>query len=130
MTRYLLDTGAISDLINRRKGVDERARAARVDGARLGTCIPVLGELCFGIEFSRTRDENLARLRRALAGLSMWPYTREAARNYGRLAAQLKRQDYHSSTDPYVVVGGSLAMALVICLVTGVLGRLGFLVRL
>ena len=37
---------------------------------------------------------------------------------------------YHSSTDPYVVVGGSLAMALVICLVTGVLGRLGFLVRL
>ena len=37
---------------------------------------------------------------------------------------------YHSSTNPYVVVGGSLVMALVICLVTGVLGRMGFLVRL
>jgi hypothetical protein len=37
---------------------------------------------------------------------------------------------YKSSGDPYVVVGGSLVMALVICLVTGVLGRLGFLVRL
>jgi heparan-alpha-glucosaminide N-acetyltransferase len=37
---------------------------------------------------------------------------------------------YHSSADPYVVVGGSLVMALLVCLMTGVLGRLGFAVRL
>jgi tRNA(fMet)-specific endonuclease VapC len=91
MRRYLLDSCAMGDLINRRKGVHERARAARLAGARLGTCIPVLGELFFGIEFSRTRDENEARLIRALAGLSLWPYTREAAEEYGRLAAQLRR---------------------------------------
>lgn len=87
----MLDTGAIGDLINRRKGVHERARAARQSGARLGTCIPVLGELFFGIEFSQTRDENRARLIRAMAGLTFWPYTREAAEEYGRLAAQLRR---------------------------------------
>jgi len=81
----------MGDLINRRKGVHERARAARMGGARLGTCIPVLGELFFGIEFSRARDENHARLIRAIAGLSFWPYTREAAEEYGRLAAQLRR---------------------------------------
>jgi len=91
MRRYLLDTCAMGDLINRRKGVHERARAARMGGARLGTCIPVLGELFFGIEFSRARDENHARLIRAIAGLSFWPYTREAAEEYGRLAAQLRR---------------------------------------
>jgi len=91
MTRYVLDTCAMGDLIDRRKGVHERARAARLGGARLGTCIPVLGELFFGIEFSRTRDENHARLIRAIAGLSFWPYTREAAEEYGRLAAQLGR---------------------------------------
>ena len=87
----MLDTCAMGDLINRRKGVHERARAARLAGARVGTCIPVLGELFFGIEFSRTRDENQARLIRAVAGLTFWPYTRDAAEEYGRLAAQLRR---------------------------------------
>ena len=81
----------MGDFINRRKGVHERAKAARLAGARLGTCIPVLGELFFGIEFSRTRDENEARLIRAVAGLSFWPYTRDAAEEYGRLAAHLRR---------------------------------------
>ena len=87
----MLDTCAMGDLINRRKGVHERARAVRLGGAKLGTCIPVLGELFFGIEFSQTREENHARLIQAIAGLSFWPYTREAAKEYGRLAAQLRR---------------------------------------
>ena len=91
MKRFLLDTNAMGDFINRRRGVDERARDARKGGARLGTCIPVLGELFFGIEYSQSRDRNLERLTRALAGLACWPYTREAAQEYGRLAAQLKR---------------------------------------
>jgi tRNA(fMet)-specific endonuclease VapC len=91
MRRYLLDTCAMGDFINRRKGVHERARAARLGGARIGTCIPVLGEFCFGIEFSQTRDANRARLIRAMAGISFWPYTRAAAEEYGRLAAQLRR---------------------------------------
>jgi tRNA(fMet)-specific endonuclease VapC len=91
MRRYLLDTCAMGDFINRRNGVHERAKAARLAGARLGTCIPVLGELFFGIEFSRTRDENEARLIRAVAGLTFWPYTRDAAEEYGRLAAHLRR---------------------------------------
>ena len=91
MRRYLLDTCAMGDLINRRKGVHERARALAWEGQDFGTCIPVLGELFFGIEFSQTRTENRARLIRAITGLSLWPYTREAAEEYGRLAAQLRR---------------------------------------
>ena len=91
MRRFLLDTCAMGDLINRRKGVHEKAREARLKGARIGSCIPVLGELFFGIEFSRTRDDNHVRLTRAIIGLSFWPYTREAAEQYGRLAAQLRR---------------------------------------
>ncbi len=91
MSRYLLDTNAMGHFINRRRGVDERARAARQGGARLGTCTPVLGELFFGIEYSQTRDRNLDRLKRALNGLTCWPYPSEAAEEYGRLAAHLKR---------------------------------------
>ncbi len=37
---------------------------------------------------------------------------------------------YQGASNPYVVVGGSLAMALVVCLVTGLLGRLGLRTRL
>lgn len=91
MKRFLLDTCAMGDLINRRKGVHGRARAARLGGAKLGTCMPVLGELFFGIELSQTRDENRVRLIRAMAGLSFWPYTRAAAEEYGRIAAHLRR---------------------------------------
>jgi tRNA(fMet)-specific endonuclease VapC len=92
MRRYLLDTNAMGDLINRRRGVDERAREARRGGAVLGTSVPVLGELFFGIEYSQYRERNLERLKRALTGLVSWPYTREAAEVYGRLAAELKRR--------------------------------------
>jgi len=91
MRRYLLDTNAMGDFINRRRGVDERAREMRKAGARRGTCIPLIGELFFGIELSQSRDRNLERLKRVLAGLACWPYTREAAEEYGRLAAQLRR---------------------------------------
>ncbi len=91
MRRYLLDTGIMGDFINHRKGVDARAREARRQGARIGTCDPVVGELYFGVEASATREKNLERLERALSGIVSWPFTRQAAEEYGRLAAELKR---------------------------------------
>jgi tRNA(fMet)-specific endonuclease VapC len=89
--RYLLDTGILSDFINNRKGVVVKARSARQGGARLGTCMPVVGELFFGIEASATRDANLPRLKRALSAFICWPFDRPAAEEFGRLAAELKR---------------------------------------
>ena len=52
MTRYLLDSGVASDLINRRGLVPGRVKAARVRGDRLGLGTPVLGELIAGIHGS------------------------------------------------------------------------------
>ena len=49
---------------------------------------------------------------------------------FGVLGLHRQLLGYTSSGDPYVVVGGSLVMALLICAATGVLGRLGFVVRL
>jgi hypothetical protein len=42
MTRYLLDTGIMSDFINHRKGVDVKVREARQRGARIGFAVPRL----------------------------------------------------------------------------------------
>ncbi|HUY34297.1 MAG TPA: type II toxin-antitoxin system VapC family toxin [Pirellulales bacterium] len=91
MNRYLLDTGIMSDFINHRKGVDVEVREARRRGARIGTCMPVVGELFYGVEASATRGANLPRLKRALSGIICWPFDRLAAEEFGRLAAELKR---------------------------------------
>jgi tRNA(fMet)-specific endonuclease VapC len=91
MRRYLLDTGIAGDYINRRHGVFERARDEVSRGNRIGIGMPVLAELYYGIELSATRDENLRRLRVALRTLKVWPFIEEAAAEYGRLAAELRR---------------------------------------
>jgi tRNA(fMet)-specific endonuclease VapC len=91
MRRFLLDTGAAQDFINRRHGVHERVDAERHRGNRIGVCTPVLGELWSGVEGSASRDRNLQRLRHALSRLIVWPYTNEAAEQFGRVFAELRR---------------------------------------
>ena len=91
MKRYLLDTGIASDYINRRNGVFERARLEVSRGNRIGIGVPVLAELFFGIELSASRVPNQRRLQNALDSLTIWPFTETAAAEYGRLAAELKR---------------------------------------
>jgi tRNA(fMet)-specific endonuclease VapC len=89
--RYLLDTGPVQDFVNRRRGVRERVDEERHRGNRIGICVPVLGELWSGIEGSVSRERNAQRLRLALSRLVVWPYTNEAAAEFGRLFAELRR---------------------------------------
>ena len=91
MKRYLLDTGIMGHFINHRHGVDGRVRDARRQGARIGTCMPVVGELFAGVELSATRERNLQRLRAALGRIICWPFDRAAAEDFGRLFAELRR---------------------------------------
>jgi tRNA(fMet)-specific endonuclease VapC len=92
MRRYLLDTNMAGDLIEKRGEIPERARQARRKGGHIGIGIPVLAELYYGVEFSATRDKNLQRLRRALSGLTIWPFDQKAAAEFGRLRAELRRR--------------------------------------
>ena len=92
MSRFLLDTNMMGHFINRRKGVDSRVRQARLQGAVVGTCLPVVCELFFGVENSASRDKNRKRLVRSLSGIVCWPLDRKAAEEYGRLATALKRR--------------------------------------
>src|SRR5260370_1059954 len=92
MRRYLLDTNMAADLIEKRGQVPERARYARRQGGRIGIGIPVLAELYYGVEFSASREKNLQRLRRALSGLTIWPFDEKAAAEFGRIRAELRRR--------------------------------------
>jgi len=58
MTRYLLVTNMVGHLIDRRRGVYVQVESARTRGAVIGTCMPVLAELFFGVERSATREIN------------------------------------------------------------------------
>lgn len=91
MSRYLLDTNALADCIFRRRGVDDRVRSARLAGHKIGTGVPVLAELLAGIEYSATRDANLDIANRNIGLFRLWPFPEEAAREYGRLYAHLRR---------------------------------------
>jgi tRNA(fMet)-specific endonuclease VapC len=91
MKRYLLDTGIAGDYINNRHGVRQRAQDEVRRGNRIGICVPVLGELYYGVENSATRDRNLQLLLSALGRLRVWPFTNDAAEEYGWLFAELRR---------------------------------------
>ena len=91
MTRFLMDTGIASDYMNRHGGVLERAQAEVAVGNRIGICIPVLGELAFGLENSRSKNKNWQILRSALTAWTVWPYEAAAAYEYGRIQAELRR---------------------------------------
>jgi tRNA(fMet)-specific endonuclease VapC len=91
MRRYLLDSGVLNDYVQRRGNVVERLRQAIDRGIQVGTATPVVAELFAGAEGSATRQKNLDRLRHALAPMVAWPFDRPAAREYGRIFAQLRR---------------------------------------
>ena len=91
MRRYLLDTNAVGDFLNRRYNFPQRVQKERGNGVVIGTCEPVVAELFFGVENSSSRAENLVRLQRGLRRLKCWPLTRAASAKFGELAAELRR---------------------------------------
>jgi tRNA(fMet)-specific endonuclease VapC len=53
--------------------------------------MPVVAELFYGVEFSASREINRPRLIRGLSRIRCWPFDRNAAEDYGKLAAELRR---------------------------------------
>ena len=115
MRRFLLDTGIAGKLINRRDGVHERALSESAQGNRVGICHPVLAELVYGVEYSASRERNMQRLQLALAALKLWPVTEEAAYEYGRIAAQLRRLGREVQQNDIMI--GAIALTLGNCTV-------------
>jgi tRNA(fMet)-specific endonuclease VapC len=113
--RYLLDTGIAQDFQDSRRGVRVRAKEVRALGHRVGICVPVLGELWSGVEGSAQRDSNLVLLRRALSQLTVWPYTAEAAAEYGRIFTELKRAGHPIQQIDMQI--GAIARTLTNCVV-------------
>ena len=83
---------------------------ARRSGARIGTCEPVIAELFFGLQFSASREENTARLRRTLLGIRCWPFDRRAAEMFGVVAAELRRSGRPMQTVDIMLAAVALSL--------------------
>jgi len=89
--KLLLDSGILSDFINRRRTVYDRVKEIASQRVRIGTCVPVVAEIAFGIEASVSHEKNMQRFLSALPSFTIWPFDQEAAFRYGILAAELRR---------------------------------------
>ncbi len=92
MNRYLLDTGVLSDYINRRHGIARRVQEESRRGHHIGSCFPAVGELLAGLEMSISRDPNYDQAMRIVKQLICWPYDLKAAKEYGRIFADLRQR--------------------------------------
>lgn len=91
MSKLILDSGILSAYMNRVPTVFDELRKRAAQGIRVGTCMPILAEIAFGIELSASRDRNFEILNRNLNSLRLWPFDKAAALTYGKLAANLRR---------------------------------------
>lgn len=91
MKRILLDSGILSDYVNRRRGIPDKIRDHVSRGIRVGTCVPVLAEIIAGIECSQSRDRNMNAFTAAVKAIKIWPFDEPAAFRYGELFCQLRK---------------------------------------
>jgi tRNA(fMet)-specific endonuclease VapC len=110
MSRFLLDTNAAADCIFRRRGVHERVQEARLAGHKIGIGVPVLAEVLAGIEYSATREANLVIVNRNVSLFRLWPFTEDAAREYGRLYAALRRSGREIQTVDLMIAAIALTL--------------------
>ncbi len=89
MPRYLLDTNAVSDLINDPRGRVARA-IERIGESSICTSIIVAGEVRFGAAKKKSR-RLVTQIETAFAHLDIQPFAAPADRVYGELRADLDR---------------------------------------
>jgi len=110
--RYLLDTNILIAAI---KGVEQvRAKLETIPLTELILSPVVLGELELGVEKSRQREKNAARLARIVEGIPLVPLDAGTSRHYGVIRAALERQGKPIGANDYWVAAQALALGAVL----------------
>lgn len=88
---WLLDTNVLVTALNGLEPVRTKLNQLG-EQDRAATSILVVAELVYGAERSSRRDANLRHLDALLEQLEIAPVTRETARHFGRIKADLRRR--------------------------------------
>lgn len=115
MTRYLLDTNIVSDLV-KNPGGRAAARVSEVGDRNVVTSIIVVAEIRYGLA-KRPSASLLAQTEAVLSGLAILPFEPPAEEAYGALRAELEsRRRPIGANDMFIAAH---ALALRCTLVTG-----------
>jgi tRNA(fMet)-specific endonuclease VapC len=91
MSAYLLDTNHVGLAVDRASCVAQRIVEARLDGVRLGTCLPVLCEIEAGMRQVRHKVKYRRDLDHLLLQLRLWPIDLKTAQIFGDIYMELRR---------------------------------------
>lgn len=112
MTRYLLDTNILSDLVRNPQG-GIAVRIAEVGDAAICTSIIVAAELRFGA--AKKGSERLtSQLERILSAIDIQPFEEPADIAYGRLRAQLEAAGLPIGGNDMLIAAQALATGCVV----------------
>ena len=112
MTRYLLDTNIVSDLIRNPQGRVTR-HILRVGEAQVCTSIIVVAELRYGAAKKNSRPL-VARLDAVLSALDILPFESPADEVYGQLRARLERAGRVIGGNDLLLAAHALALGFTI----------------
>ena len=111
---FLLDTNHIGHAVRADSVVRERIAEYRRQGARLGTCVPVLCEIEAGIRQVRDAEVYRENLDRLLRQIRIWPIAPSTAKLFGELHFELKRRGRVLSQVDLMLAALAIEMNLVI----------------
>ncbi|WP_333587218.1 type II toxin-antitoxin system VapC family toxin [Phenylobacterium sp.] len=112
MTRYMLDTNILSDLVRHPQG-QVAQHIARVGEGAVCTSIIVAAELRFGAT-KRQSDRLSAQLEMILGVLDVQPFDTPADAAYGRLRAQLEAEGLPIGGNDMLIAAHALATGSVV----------------
>ena len=115
MTRYLLDTNIVSDLVRNPHGL-VAAYIRRVGESRVATSIIVAAELRYGADKKRS-PRLTSQLKAVLGALEVLPWEAPADEFYGRIRAELEALGKPIGSNDLLIA--AQAMSLGHTLVTG-----------
>lgn len=105
---FVLDANTVIARLNGDHRVADRLKKLKSGDVVL--CAPVLAELEFGAWHSQRKEQNLERLHLLAEGLRFEPFGFEAARNFGRLKAQLRGQGVTKTDFDLAIAAIALAL--------------------
>lgn len=108
---WLLDTSVCVPLINR-TDADLTARLLGHTPGSIYLCSVVKAELHFGAQNSRRIAENLRRLETFFESFPSLPFDDDAAKHYGTIRAQLRREGRPIGANDLMIASIALAGAL------------------
>jgi tRNA(fMet)-specific endonuclease VapC len=108
VTRYLLDTNVVADLV-RNPGGRAAARVSEVGDGSVATSIIVAAEIRYGLA-KRSSASLLAQTEAVLSGLPILPFEQPAEEAYGALRADLESRGRPIGANDMFIAAHALAL--------------------